>query len=72
MTRVWAITEGCRKGVKLMEHTFSDGSVHYSFDNMFKTNDVDGWEEAQMILANWSIVGMHEVTEECREAGWIA
>lgn len=55
--------------VKVEEHIYEDGTLHYSFrDGFGKPSNVRDWEEAQEIIKNWR---MDDITDKMIEAGWI-
>lgn len=50
MTRLWVVTKGFDKGTKIMEHKFSDGTLHYTFrDRLGRPDNIDNFEHAMQI-----------------------
>lgn len=69
MTRCWAATRGANRGAKVEEHTFRDGTKHYSFrDRLGRPHDLTE-KEKDSVLRTYC---MEDVTEQMRKEGWIA
>lgn len=69
MTKVWAVTRGYSKGVKIEQHRFSSGEEFYSFRDRFgRPYDLRNEEEAMALVKQYR---MEDVTEQMTKFGWI-
>ena len=59
MTRLWKVNKGFNKGAKIMEHKFSDGSLHYTFrDKLGRPDNLDNYKQAMRVAKQF---GMEEI-----------
>lgn len=57
LSGLWVVNDGFDKGAKVMEHTFSDGSKHYTMRNRLgRASNVKSKAEAEKIIKAYGMV----------------